>query len=110
MPQHGGQTYEYSGFEGRVQSQLQSGPQNEAHAQGRCRNEHHNGGKFSYKPCSCFKCNVNNRSVMVRVDESPETPVMEVQAKIKHGLGERFGDVDAVFPTELQDGVGFIVR
>jgi len=47
---------------------------------------------------------------MVRVDESPETPVMEVQAKIKHGLGERFGDVDAVFPTELQDGVGFIVR
>ncbi|UNI24032.1 hypothetical protein JDV02_009812 [Purpureocillium takamizusanense] len=110
MPPYGGNPYEYSGFEGRAQAQLQSGPQNEAHAQAGCRNENAGGGRFSYKPCSCYKCNVNNRSVMVRVDERPDTPIMEVQSRIKYGLGERFGEVDAVFPTELQDGIGFLVR
>ncbi|KAJ6443859.1 hypothetical protein O9K51_02248 [Purpureocillium lavendulum] len=108
--QAGGPPYEHAGFEARPQWQLQSGPQNEAHAQGGCRNEHLVGGRFIYRPCSCVKCNINNRSVMVRVDEQPDTPIMDVQTKVRYGLWNRFGEVETVLPTELQDGISFLVR
>ncbi|RDA84563.1 hypothetical protein CP532_1129 [Ophiocordyceps camponoti-leonardi (nom. inval.)] len=82
---------------------------NEPPATHECRNENRN-GSFAYRPCHCARCNERNRSVWVTVHERNEIHPADVGARLRHGMGGRFGEVEAVFPTPSYDGLGFIVR
>ncbi|RDA91170.1 hypothetical protein CP533_4820 [Ophiocordyceps camponoti-saundersi (nom. inval.)] len=84
-------------------------PLNEPLATQECRNDNRN-GNFSYRPCNCPRCNERNRSVWVVVHERPEIHPADVGARLRHGMGGRFGDVETVIPTNSYDGIGFIVR
>ena len=87
----------------------QNAAQNDAHSRGECRNTTIY-PKFSYRPCGCLQCNERNRSVIVFVREPPEGDVMNLQTMIKFGTARLFGDVEAVFPTQVHYGAAFIVR
>ncbi|PFH60631.1 hypothetical protein XA68_10591 [Ophiocordyceps unilateralis] len=74
-----------------------------------CRNDGRH-GHVGYRPCSCVRCNERNRSVWVVVHERPEVHPSDVGARLRHGMGPRFGDVEAVLTVNCHDGVAFIVR
>lgn len=109
MPQPGDKHPYYQNGPWKGPWRYQAGPQNEAHANTECRNNNAT-GSFMYRPCACLLCSQRNRSVWVVVNERPDTPVTDVQSRLKYGLGGRFGDVDGVFPIQCHDGVAFIVR
>ncbi|KJZ75872.1 hypothetical protein HIM_04696 [Hirsutella minnesotensis 3608] len=85
----------------------------ESYVNGVCLNgERNNSGqnRFAYRPCACEQCGKRNRSVFVRVNEPAETPIMDVQARLKGGLGLKFGEVEEVLPYHVLGGMAFIVR
>ena len=108
-PQQGDRHQQYQNGQWKRPWSHQAGPQNVAHANTECRNDKTT-GTFMYKPCACTQCNQRNRSVWVVINEKPDTPVPEVQTRLKYGLGARFGDVEGVFPIQCHDGIAFIVR
>lgn len=62
---------------------------------------------LDYVPCDCYQCGERNRSVHVGVDGYSEAPSIDIQARLKFGLGDRFGKVEQVYPTY---GRSFMVK
>ncbi|KAH7158167.1 hypothetical protein B0J13DRAFT_190199 [Dactylonectria estremocensis] len=76
-----------------------------------CRNSNSGLNGIEYLHCTCDDCNQRNRSVHVLVKgATPNQQLLDLQTRIKFGLGERFGKVDAVFPVPSKDFAMFIVR
>ncbi|QPG96263.1 hypothetical protein C2857_003686 [Epichloe festucae Fl1] len=64
---------------------------------------------YDYNDCSCGGCAERNKSIWVRVKDS-DSDTKDLQARLKFGLGARFGDVDEVFPIFHRLGNAFVVR
>lgn len=65
---------------------------------------------YDYNDCSCRGCAERNKSIWIRVKDTDVTDTKDIQARLKFGLGARFGDVDEVFPVQHRMGNAFIVR
>ncbi|KPM40460.1 hypothetical protein AK830_g6132 [Neonectria ditissima] len=76
-----------------------------------CRNLKTANGGMQYVHCPCEECNNRNCSVYVTIKGSTANqPLLDVQARIKYGLGDRFGPVIDVFPLPSRDFSNFIAR
>ncbi|KAK7419485.1 hypothetical protein QQX98_003254 [Neonectria punicea] len=76
-----------------------------------CRNPKTSNGSVQYVHCVCEECNNRNCSAYVSVKGSTANQqVLDIQARIKSGLGDRFGLVIDVFPVASRDFTNFIVR
>lgn len=76
-----------------------------------CRNPKTANGGIQYIHCTCEECNNRNCSVYVSVKGSTmNQQVLDLQARIKSGLGDRFGPVVDVFPIASRDFSNFIAR
>ncbi|GAB0135678.1 hypothetical protein EsDP_00004007 [Epichloe bromicola] len=64
---------------------------------------------YEYSDCSCGGCAERNKSIWVRVKDT-DSDTKDLQARLKFGLGARFGDVDEVFPVYHRMGNAFVVR
>lgn len=75
-----------------------------------CPNASSIGGVEEYIPCTCEQCDARNRSVLVKVRCAPDAPAMDVRSRLRYGLGDRYGAVEAVFPIACREGQSFLVR
>ncbi|KAF5024942.1 hypothetical protein F66182_2984 [Fusarium sp. NRRL 66182] len=63
-----------------------------------------------YVPCSCQMCDARNRSVHVAAKCSENTTTVDIQTRIKHGLAERYGHVEDVYPLQSKEPGRFLAR
>ncbi|KAH8677127.1 hypothetical protein BGZ61DRAFT_591126 [Ilyonectria robusta] len=76
-----------------------------------CRNSRSPHGSMEYVHCTCEDCNQRNCTVHVAVQGNIVNPqVLDIQTRIKFGLGERFGIVVDVFPLASKDPTNFLAR
>ncbi|KAG5941243.1 hypothetical protein E4U59_001848 [Claviceps monticola] len=64
---------------------------------------------YEYNDCGCGDCSGKNKSVWVRV-RNRDFDNNDILARLKFGVGTRFGDVDDVVPVPHRTGSAFIVR
>ncbi|KAG6111413.1 hypothetical protein E4U31_004450 [Claviceps sp. LM219 group G6] len=64
---------------------------------------------YEYNDCGCGDCSGKNKSVWVRV-RNRDFDNNDILARLKFGLGTRFGDVDDVVTVPHRTGSAFIVR
>ncbi|KAH7176614.1 hypothetical protein EDB81DRAFT_44380 [Dactylonectria macrodidyma] len=76
-----------------------------------CRNSNSGPTGIEYIHCTCDDCNQRNCSVHVTVKgATPNQQLMDLQTRIKFGLGERFGKVVDVFPVPSKEFAMFVAR
>lgn len=70
-------------------------------------------GDSPYVSCDCAICNSRNRSIYVKIRDTPvdNTSVMDIQTRVKHGLTDRIGPVEEVIHTSSRpEQMAFLVR